>query len=193
MGPWFAAGSVVLALISAPPYIISIVKGNTKPERATWFIFMVMGFIALASQILLGGSWSVVFTALDATGSLIVFALSLRYGVGGWTTLDKIALTTAAIGVVIAFVAHDPVVALLGDILADISGTVLTVIKTYRDPDSEVALPWLLIGTSAVFAVLAVGRWDFGLILYPAYLALANYVVVVAQAGGRLYSGRERQ
>lgn len=42
-----AAGA--LALVAYIPYVVSILRGNTKPNRATWFIWAVIGAILGAS------------------------------------------------------------------------------------------------------------------------------------------------
>lgn len=182
-----AAISVVFFLAAAPPYIIDTLKGKTKPERATWFVFSVLGLIAFVSQAELGATWSLVFSGVDTLGSLIVLILSIKYGVGGWSKLDRYALAIAAGGVGVAVLAHEPIIALLGNIAADISGTVLTVHKTFRAPDTETTISWALTGTSALAGVLSVGSLKFSLILYPAYLALANYAIPVTQVIGRAW------
>ena len=182
-----AAISVVMFLAAAPPYILDTVHGKTKPERATWLIYSILNTVAFVSQVTLGGGWSLVFLGLDTLGSMIVLGLSLRFGVGGWTLLDRIALMIASLGVVAAVFVHQPVVAILGVILADISGTVLTVLKTFHAPDSETTISWLLTGTGAVTGILAVGKFDIALLLYPTYLMLANYAVPVTQVLSRTY------
>lgn len=178
--------SAVLILLAGPPYIINTIRRRTQPERATWFIFSVLGLIALGSQLSLGANWSLVFTALDTLGSIATFGLSLWYGVGGFTKLDRLALAIAAIGVLVAVIAHAPLVALSGVILADVSGTLLTVRKAYQQPETETTISWLLVGTAALFGMLAVGRLQADLLLFPAYLLLANYSVPLAQLTAHL-------
>ena len=179
--------SVILFLIAAPPYIIDTLHGTTRPERASWFIFLVLNLTAFVANITLGASWSLVFLGLDTMGSLIVFSMSLKYGVGGWTRLDRAALAIAAIGVAVSFIAREPVIALIGVILADAAGTVPTIFKTFAEPGSETTISWLLTGTGAVCGLLSVGKFDVPLLLYPAYLTLANYAIPVTQfVSGRL-------
>ena len=181
----FTLISAILILIAAPPYIIDTVKGKTQPERVTWFIFSVLGIIAFVSQLSLGASWSLVFSGLDTFASMVVFGLSLKYGVGGHTKLDIGALLVASLGVAIAVIAKEPVISILGVILADVSGVVLTLKKVYLHPESETTVTWLLVGTASLFGVLSVGGLSFGLLLYPAYLMVVNYAVPGAQFLGR--------
>jgi len=186
MAEIFGIVAGLMLLAGAPPYFIDILKGKTKPERATWFIWSVLGVIAFFSQLSLGAHWSLLFAGIDALGSILVFGLSLKYGVGGWTKIDKIALVIAGIGVFVSLASHQPVAALVGAVLADLSGAVLTIRKTYLDPDSETTITWLFIGTSALLGSLSVGKWSFGLLLYPVYLSVGSYGVLVAQWLGKI-------
>lgn len=184
MAEVFAIASALILVAGAPPYLIDILKHKTKPERATWFIWSVLGTIAFFSQLSLHGGWSLLFVGFDGLGSIVVFLLSLKYGVGGWTRLDKAALVIAALGVAISFVAHSPTIALCGVVLADVSGVVLTIRKTFLDPSSETTITWFFIGTSALLGALSVGKMQFSVLLYPIYLTLANYGVLVAKYAG---------
>lgn len=178
--------SALMALAAAPPYIISTVRGKVKPERATWFIFSALGMIAFISQVSLGASTSLIFVGLDGLGSLSIFALSIKYGVGGWTKLDRIVLAIAGVGVILSFVSQQALIALFGVVIADLCGVVPTVLKAYKEPDSESQLAWLLFATGALLTVLTIHDLRFDLLLYPLYLAAANYAVPIAMKLGRL-------
>jgi hypothetical protein len=182
--------SVVLFLLAAPPYIIDTLRGRTKPERATWLIWSILGVIAFAAQLQLGATWSLLFTGLDTAGCVLAFLLSITYGVGGWTFLDKLGLGIAFLGVLLAVVSHQPILAITGVILADMSGTMLTIQKTFRDPDSETTISWLLVGTGALCGAFLVRSFNLNLLLYPLYLVIANYSIPLTQVIGRMYHMR---
>jgi hypothetical protein len=177
----FGILSGVVILFGGPPYLFDILKGKTKPQRTTWFIWSVLGIISFTSQLKLGAHWSLVYIGLNAAGNLAVFLLSLKYGTGGWQKLDILALVIATVGVIIALGVDSPLVALLGSILADFSGTSLTLYKTYLQPSTETTITWFFLGTSSLFAAFAVGKWDPSLLLYPVYLSIVTYGVIVAQ------------
>lgn len=177
----FTIISAILILIAAPPYIIDTIRGNTKPERITWLIFSVLGIIAFVSQLLLGASWSLVFSGLDTLASILVFSMSIKLGTGGHTNLDIIALITATIGVLIAVFTKEPIISLLGVIIADLSGVVLTVKKTYKNPKSETSITWILVGTASLFGVLSVSEISFAILLYPVYLMISNFSIPFTQ------------
>ncbi|HVU59280.1 MAG TPA: hypothetical protein VHC98_00345 [Candidatus Saccharimonadales bacterium] len=187
-----AIAQVAIFCLAGPPYILDTIHGKTQPERATWFIWTVLGAIAFVSQVLLGASWSLVFTGLDTLGSLLVFLLSIRFGVGGWTRLDKAALVVAAVGVCVSLLARQPIIAIVGVIVADVSGALLTVRKTFLHPGSETTVSWLLIGVGSLCGVLSVQRLDAALLLYPVYLCIVNWSVPLAQIAGRAYQRSRR-
>jgi hypothetical protein len=193
MAELFALLSGLVVLIGAPPYLLDILKGTTKPERTTWFIYAVQGSIAFGSQVVLGAHWSLLFAGLNAAGNLIVFLLSLKYGVGGWKRIDIAALTIAAIGLVLSLVTENALIALWGVIVADFAGTVPTLVKTYRAPKSETSITWFTLGTSSLLAIGSVGSWSFKLLLYPVYMTFATYGVLVAQYFGRQALRRKRR
>src|SRR6185312_4934943 len=115
---------------------------------------------------------------------VIIFCLSIKYGVGGHSKLDMSALGVATIGVIVALLARQPLLSLLGVILADISGTFLSIRKAFIEPGSETSITWLLIGTAAIFGCLSVGKFSLALLLYPLYLVVANYAIYAAQLMG---------
>jgi hypothetical protein len=180
----FALISAALIVAASPPYIIDTLKRKTQPERVTWLIFSIISLVAFISQLALGASWSLFLSGFDTAASILVFILSLKLGVGGFTRLDISALVIAGIGVVIAIAADQPLISLSGVILADIAGVVITVRKAYLDPSSETAISWLLVGTASLFGIFAVGELKFGLLLYPIYLMIVNYAIPAAQLAG---------
>ena len=181
----FAIGSGVLSVVAGPPYFLDILRGKTKPERATWFIWTLQGMIAFGSQALMGAHWSLVFVGLNAGGDLLVFLLALKFGMGGWKRVDIVALLIALAGLVVSLMAKAPLIALAAVIVADFAGTVPTFFKVYRMPESETTFTWLAFATASLLAVFSVGSLRWSLVVYPLYLALDNYAIVAVQYLGR--------
>jgi len=184
MAELFAILSGATMLLAGPPYLISILRHKTKPERTSWFIWTVLGLIAFESQIGLHARWSLLYAAANAAGNLLVFLLALHFGVGGWKRLDVTALIIAVASTAVSFTVDQPLYALFGVLIANFAGTVPTLYKAYIDPSSESVLAWFLIGTSALFGAFSVGSLDITLLLLPVYMIFATYGVLVAQALG---------
>ena len=174
-----------LAILCYVPYIRDILKGTTQPERASWLIWTVLGFIAFFSQLSEGASDSLWVTGIETFGVGIVFLLALKFGVGGLARRDIVALVGAGVGLLLWYMTNDASTALYIVIAIDAIGVVLTVMKAYKDPSSETFSTWFLAGLAGVFASFAVGKFDYVFLIYPFYLFLMNCAVCVAMLVGR--------
>ena len=177
--------SGILVGISYIPYIKDIFLHTTKPERASWFIWVVLGGIAFFTQLAEGANWSLWLTGIETIGVLLVFLLSVKYGVGGGTRRDLIALIAAGVGLLLWYFFQHAFIALFIAILIDCIGASLTVIKAYRDPGSETFSTWVLVAIAGILGMLAVGTVDLILLSYPFYIFLSNVAVVIAMMLGK--------
>lgn len=177
--------SAILSIIMVVPYIRDIFLLKTKPERASWFIWTVLGVISFASQFAKGATDSLWLTAGQTLAVAIVFILAIKYGTGGLEKRDKIALIIAIFGLMLWYFTQEAAYALLLVIFIDSVGSLLTIIKSYQAPETETVSTFVLSGTSGIFGALAVGNFNFILLAYPLYIVLANYSIVAAILLGR--------
>src|SRR5437879_6101556 len=105
LGGLFALGSFI-------PYLRDILLSRVKPQRATFFIWSVLGAIAVFSQLAKGASYSLWLPGLETLGVLITFFLSVKYGIGGFNKKDSIALLIAALGLIAWYFTKEAAVAL---------------------------------------------------------------------------------
>ena len=177
--------SAILSILMIVPYIRDILLLKTKPERASWFIWTVLGFISFFSQMAKGATNSLWLTGGQTLAVLIIVLLSIKYGVGGFTKRDTRALIAAVIGLVLWYLTKEAAWALFIVIAVDTIGTALTAIKSYEDPGSETLSTWAISGTSGIFGALAVGSLNPILLVYPFYIIIANYTIVATILLGR--------
>lgn len=177
--------SAVLSILMVVPYIRDIFLLKTKPERASWLIWTVLGFIAFFSQLAKGATDSLWLTGGQTLAVLIIVLLSIKYGVGGLTNRDIKALIAAAVGLIIWYITKEATWALLIVVAIDSVGTLLTAIKSYEDPESETFSTWIMSGTSGIFGALAVGAIHPILLVYPLYIVIANYTIVITMLLGK--------
>ncbi len=186
--PIFGYISALLGIVMIVPYVRDILNKETQPERASWFIWTALGLIAFFSQLAKGATDSLWLTAGQTLAVTIIFLLSIRYGVGGFSKRDITALVCAGIGLLLWSVTNEALYALIIVILVDSIGTVLTLTKALRDPESETLSTWCMSGTSGVFGALAVGSLNPVLLAYPFYIIIANYTIV-----GAIILGKRRK
>jgi hypothetical protein len=177
---FFGYISGILSVLCYLPYIRDILLGKTKPERASWFIWSVLGSIAFFSQLSKGASYSLWLPGVQTPGVLLVFLLSLKFGVGGLQRNDSIALLIAGGALALWYLTKEAALALYLVLLIDSTGAVLTLHKAYDYPESETLSTWVLAGLAGLFATLAVGRFDVILLSYPLYTFGTNVLIVSA-------------
>jgi hypothetical protein len=182
--------SGILGFICVFPYIRDILRKKTKPERASWFIWSVLGSIAFFSQLAKGATNSLWMTGIDTLGVLVTFILALKYGSGGLNSRDIKALIVALFGLVIWFFTKEAAYALFIVIIVDSAGAVLTILKAYEDPETETMSTWILSGLAGLVAAFAVGSFNWILLSYPLYIWIANWSVVGAVLLGKHQSSK---
>ena len=169
--------SGILMMVSSVPYIRDIVKGKTKPERATWFIWSVVMMIAFFAQVASGGTFSTLLTVGDTIVVIVIFILSIKHGMAGWMMRDKMALVGAGISLILWYFTKNPAIALFIVIFIDFLGGLLTIVKSYENPESETMLTWFFSSIAGFLGILAVGEMNFILLAFPIYICLINLAI----------------
>lgn len=172
--------SGILILLSFAPYIRDIFRGKTKPERASWLIWSILGSISFFSQFAKGASYSLFMTGAQTVGDLFIFLLAIKYGLGGLLKRDIIALTGAGAGLLFWYLTKEAAVALFIVIFIDAAGVILTIIKSYERPTTETVSSWVFTCLGGFFACIAVGSFNFILLAFPFYIFLASLAILVA-------------
>jgi len=180
----------ILALIAAIPYIKDTVKGSTKPNKATWLIWVSLQLIALFAQFSAGGRDSLLLTVGDLIASSTILFLAFFKGETKWHYIDMIAIIGAILGLLLWRILNQPFWALILTVFVDFCGVAPTIRKSFSEPESETLITWVLVGIGAIFGAIAVGQWNFTLLIYPAYLVIANFGVACAMQLGKIIHNR---
>ncbi|MFA6254146.1 MAG: hypothetical protein WC640_02755 [Candidatus Paceibacterota bacterium] len=175
---FFGYLSGIVIALSFVPYLISIFRGNAKPERASWFIWTILGVISFFSQLAKGADASLWLVGVQAIGDGLIFVLAIWYGMGGFARRDKWALAFAGVSLILWYLTNEPAVALFLAIVIDASGAILTMIKSYEQPATEPLLAWILTFLGGFFAIFAVGSWNWVLLAFPVYVFVINVAIV---------------
>ena len=178
--------SAALSIAAYLPYIGDTLRGRTRPQRASWLIWSVLGSIAFASQLYEGAQGTLWFAGAQVSGTITVFVLSLWRGKGELLSpVDVLALGVAAIGLVLWHLTDTAAYALAITISISMLGGVLTILKTYRDPGSETTITWILSFCASVCTIAAAGTVNPVILAYPVYLLVLNGGIILAIMLGR--------
>jgi hypothetical protein len=160
------------------PYWLSIVRGKTKPNRATWAIWSIVGLLLSSSYWAVGARDTLWVPLSYVIGPVVTSLLGLRWGEGGWTRFDRRCLMGTGVSVVLWIVLKSPLVALGLNLLIDFLGALPTIEKAARDPEGEDRLAWIIFAIGNGFNLLAIGQWSWAIASYPVYLfSVCSWVV----------------
>ncbi len=168
----------IIGILAFIPYILGIVKRTTKPDKATWIVWAVLGGILAASYYATGATDSAWVPIGYAFGIAVVAIFALKYGEEGWTPLDKWCLAGAGGGLALWWITSEPVLALYIATAVDAIGAVPTIKKTYEKPETESGVAWFLFLAAAALNLFAIKEWSFSSASYPVYLFLLSVVMV---------------
>jgi hypothetical protein len=169
----------VISALSIAVYVVSILKGKTKPNRASWIIWSVTNIILLASYFSVGARATIFLPITYVFSALITLSLSFRYGVLKWSKLDYFSLIIAGLSLIIWFITNNPLTALLMNLTMDAFAYLPTLKKSFIDPSSESSTSWFLIFIGSVFNILAVEFFSFKILIYPIVMLVMNGAVVM--------------
>lgn len=170
--------ALVLNFIGYIPYIRDILRKKVKPHRITWGIWTILTTIAAFNQVSNGGGYSSLFFISTALLVTIVFVLSFHYGMGGASKIDRLCLILAILLLIYWIMVQETRLSTVVAVIIDGLAAIPTIIKTYRQPETESYPQWILAGIAGVLTMIAVPRFDWILIIYPLYIVLMNGAIV---------------
>ena len=179
MSNLFIIISSILALISPLVYSYSILKGEAKPHRITRLILLIITSLTTLSLLFQGNRVAIYLAFVSTIQSILIFGLSIKYGMGGYFKSDILCFIFALTGIILWKITKNPVVALYFAIFADFTGMIPAIVKTYYNPKTEVWTFFLLDVFAALFSLLAIKNWIITEYSYPVYIMIINIIMVI--------------
>ena len=148
--------SVVSGIVFASafvPYIIAIVKRETKPVISSWVIWATLDTIAFVAMWVKETINGQIAAAVILSWSVVV--LAMIFGEKGWTRLDKACLAVASLGVILWLAFNNAVFGIIASQSAIFIGSIPTFRHALKKPAEENKLAWFLYWLSCPPAVYA--------------------------------------
>jgi len=183
--------SGVINLGASIPYFIDIFRGNTKPERATWWMWFALGAVGLFGQIAGGARWSLVLSVSSVLVAGATALLSIKYGYGRFHRRDGISLLVTVIGIVLSLIYNSPLIVVATVVVIDSIAGGLTLYKTWFAPLTENLTAWSTSTVGVTCGLLAVGDFRPVIFLSPLSNFLVNILMVVIILGRRSHVKRQ--
>lgn len=180
----------ILGIAGYVPYIYSILRDKTKPNRATWLIWTIVGGLLAFSYMAEGDQHSIWLPLSYFIGPLFVALLSIRYGYAQWTRLDTVCIVAAAISIIPWVLSDSAALTLVINVIIDSAGAIPTLVKTYKEPETEDLSGWLIFFIANTLQLFAIEMWNIAA-LYPIYLFFLAGAMVAFIVKGKLKKTRD--
>lgn len=169
----------LIALLAYVVYVISIFRGGSKPNRATWWIWAFMGLVLALSYDLSGAENTIWVPYVEFLGPFTIALLSLKYGEGGLDNrTDVICIIGAVTSIILWAIFKNPVVALVTNLITDSFAIIPTIKKSYLRPEGEDFWAWFGTGVADSLNMFAVERFTFAILVYPIYMLVSDLIII---------------
>jgi hypothetical protein len=172
----FIAISSIITILAVLPYIIDVVKGNTKPRVVSWFTWVLLTAITAAASFSDKQYASAILSLTASIECLIVVILGLKYGDRKFTLFDISCQIGALVGIALWLIFNSPGLAIIAAILIDVIGGLPTLKHAWEKPYEETWITFMLSGLGAMFTVFAVNEVSITALANPLYLVIINFV-----------------
>jgi len=168
--------SVLFTLSGIIPYIIQVVRGNTKPRVASWLTWSVLTAIACAASLVEKQYPTAILLFFASLETLSVVVLGWKYGDKKFERLDIICLLGALVGLILWQLFNSPAIAVIATITIDMLGGIPSLVHSWRKPYEETWITFFVSALGALCTLFALTDWRVTSFAYPIYLVCINTV-----------------
>jgi len=178
---------VGLQLIGGLGYLLDTLKGKVKPNKVSWLLWSLAPLIAFFAEIKQGVGILSLTTFVAGFVPFLIFIASFLNKKAEWKlkTFDLVCGALSILGLVFWMVTKVGNIAIFFSILADALASVPTVVKAYKQPETENGLVFFMSLFNSGIGLLVIKTWNFQHVGFPLYL-LINAIIFVVLIYGKL-------
>lgn len=187
----FVIFAAVFNIIGAVSYVIPTLKGQTKPNKVSWFIWALAPLIAFSAEIEQGVGIRSLMTFMVGFTPLMVFLSSFINKKAYWkvSNFDIFCGVLSIIGLILWQITNIGNLAILFAVVADGLAALPTLVKAYHQPETESSNVFLMSAISALITLFTIKIWNFENSAFPIYIFVIcalMYVLIEFKIGKRL-------
>ncbi|MEK7588510.1 MAG: hypothetical protein AAB438_01695 [Patescibacteria group bacterium] len=177
---YFVYVAILTSSLAIYSYLKDVVKGKTKPNLASWFIWFLAPMVAAIVGWKNGAGISVlpVFLAGFIPFLVIVFSVFNKDSYWKLKKLDYVCLFLSFCALGFWFYFKEGTLATIFAILADGIAYIPTYIKSWKSPDSETAWPYGAGIFANLLGLATMAVFSFNTVAFAVYLIIANILEI---------------
>lgn len=172
----FVLLSAALSLIGGLTYIWGTLKGKTKPNKVSWFLWALAPLLAFFIQRSEGVGWANLLTFMVGFIPLVIFLASFVNKQSYWkiTSFDIACGVLSLVGIALWLFANDPVLAVIFLIAADGLAVLPTLRKSLMNPETENYRTFLFGIFGSAIVILSLQEYSLLYLGFPLYIFIAD-------------------
>lgn len=169
----------LLAVAGNVPYLMKTIRGTIKPHPYTWFVWSIVSGVTFVGQVVKGAGFAAIAFGASEIFTVIIFFISLRYGLKKIPRRDTYFLIAALLGIIPWFITKDPTWSVVIMVTIDLIAFVPTLMKTWHHPKTETPL---LYGSNVLrhgLALFALSSYNVATMLHSIAMIVTNTIMTL--------------
>ena len=185
LNPNFVFLGLCFNIIGGISYFVDTIKGKTKPNKVTWFLWALAPLIAFFAELKQGIGVTALLTFIVGFNPLMIFIASFVNKKSQWkiSRLDIVCGFLSLVGLLLWYLTKSGNIAILFSILSDALAGVPTMIKAWHFPETENYLAFLCGAISAGITLLTIKQWNIAYYGFPLYIFISTIIMVLLIKG----------
>ena len=180
-------------LIGVAAYVKETLRGNTKPNRVTWFLWSVAPLIATSAAIFKGVKLSVLPVFMSGFGPFLVLLASFISKKSYWKlkSFDYLCGACSILALIFWGITKEPNSAILFAVVSDALAAIPTLIKSWKYPETETVGAYTTGLFNAFTSFFAMKTWSFAEMAFPFYLVIVSSCLVISVSRKNFFSSKK--
>jgi hypothetical protein len=175
--------SALLTIIAASAYLRDTLKGKTKPNRISWFLWALLPLIGTAAAFRAGADlWATIRVFLAGFLPLIIFLASFWNRQSYWrlTFFDWLCGAFALLAIAIWFILDSPRMAILFSVIGDGFAALPTFVKAWKYPKTETGITYVINLIAVLLVIPSIPIWNIENSAFQIYLLVTNLILIIS-------------
>ena len=157
-----------------------MLRGKTKPNLVTWFIWALAPMIGSWLQWQAGARLSILPVFMAGFNPVLVIIIALWIKTGYWKIkiFDIVCGVSAVFALVLWVITRNLSISVLFAILSDALASVPTLIKSWKFPETETYTAYLGGIIANLLGLLIIKNWIFSIYSLGIYFVLMNTTII---------------
>jgi hypothetical protein len=162
-------------------YFIETLQGKVKPNKVTWFLWSLAPFIAFFAEISQGVGIQSLLIFMFGFIPLTIFFASFVNKKSYWkiSKTDILCGSLSVIGIILWKITSVGNIAIIFSIISDLLASLPTIIKAYKNPETENSTLFFANAFSATITLLTVKTWVFQEYGFVSYIFLDSLLIAI--------------